>query len=227
MAGLSDGRGTIPALIAAPASRVLLVGDLPDRVDLVLAHLTGDRQDALAWVEIAGRQLNDLPAGERRALVGEASRGTPVERGTIGRVVRYRVPNSTAPAAEHLARVGLDAIVANLPDGERTQLRRGGEPLTPDQRARLKLARAIADDPPLLILDKLDDQLDPSGRSVLRQVLASYPGCVVVRSSGPTALMDTYDVWDVDDLDDTVVMARAAGRADPDYRGSDDQKEEE
>lgn len=211
--GLSDQHGTIPGLVAAPGSRVLVVGDVPERFDLVLGHLVGDRQDSLAWVEVAGRQINDLPASERRALVAVASRATPVERGTIARVARYRVPQSTVEASVHLARVGLDAAVAGLPEGQRTKLRRGGEPLTPDQRARLKLARAIAEDPPLLVLDRLDDQLDLAGRAMLRQVLDDYPGCVVVRSNNPTALLDTYDVWNIDDLDQTVVTARSADRA--------------
>lgn len=213
VAGLSDRHGTIPGLVAAPGARVLVVGDVASRLDLVMGHLSGDLQDALAWVEVAGRQLNDLPAGDRRGLVGVASRGTPVERGTVARVVRYRVPHSTTSPGEHMARVGLDGVVAKLPDGERTMLRRGGEPLTPDQRARLKLARAIADDPPLLVLDKLDDQLDPRGRVMLRQVLDQYPGCVVLRSSDPTTLMDTYDVWNIDDLADTVVIARPVSAA--------------
>ena len=213
VAGLADRHGSIPPLVAAPGSRVLVVGEAPGRFQLVLGHLTGDRQEALAWVEVAGRQVNDLPASDRRALVGVAARGTPVERGTVARVTRYRVPNSTTDAGTHLARVGLGKAVAALPDGQRTTLRRGGEPLSADQQARLKLARAIADDPPLLVLDRLDDQLDPAGRQVLRRVLDDYPGCVVLRTSDPTALLDTYDVWNIDDLADSVVIARPVAMA--------------
>lgn len=211
--GLGDRFGSIPSLVASPGSRVLVVAESQHRLSHVMGHLTGDLQDALAWVEVAGRQIGDLPATDRRALVGFASRSTPVERGSIARVVRYRVPESSTAPAEHLARVGLDGVVAALPDGERTRLRRGGEPLTHDQRARLKLARAIADDPPLLVLDRLDDQLDAPGRLMLREVLADYPGCVLLRSSDPTSLLDVYDVWNLDDLDDNVVVARPVERA--------------
>ncbi|MGA4506897.1 ABC transporter transmembrane domain-containing protein [Propionibacteriaceae bacterium G1746] len=207
--GLRDGHGTIPGLVAAPGSRVLLVSDLTERVEQVVDHLVGDRQDSLAWVEVAGRHIGDLPDAERRALVGVASRAGLLGRGTIARLVRYRVPDSSAPAMEHLARVGLDEVVAALPEGERTTLRRGGEPLDPDGRARLQLARAIAGNPPLLVIDHLDDLLAPAGRWMLRQVLRDYPGAVVMRTNDPEELCETYDVWNLDDLSGRVVARPA------------------
>lgn len=210
IADLVDREGPIPELVAAPGARVLLVGESTKRTGRVLRDLVADHYDPEAWVSVAGRLVNALPARKRRDLVGVASRNVPIERGTVERVVRYRVPDSTEPASALLAKVGLTDAIAALPEGERTTLRRGGEPLTTDQRARLKLARAIAGDPPLLVLDHLDDQLAPAGRQMLRALLAEYAGCVILRSSDPEAILDSYDVWNVDELAPTTVIALPA-----------------
>lgn len=207
VADLVDRNGRLPDLVAAPGSRVLLVGSSAARVEAVLAHLTGDRADGDRWVVVDGRHVGSLPATERRRLVGFASRVVPIERGTVSRVVRYRVPDTETPVEDLLDRVGLRDRVAELPDGVKTTLRRGGDPLGVGDQARLRLARAIADDPPLVVLDHLDEQLDPTGRALLRDILADYPGCVILRSNNPTAVLDCYDVWNVDETEPRQVIA--------------------
>ncbi|MDO5681990.1 MAG: ABC transporter ATP-binding protein [Propionibacteriaceae bacterium] len=210
VADLVDREGTLPELIAAPGSRVLLTGDSAKRIRRVLSELTADRFEPDAWVVVAGRHLTTLPARSRRQLVGYASRNTPLERASIGRVIRYRTQADSDELADLVSRVGLHDRVAQLPDGVGTTLRRGGEPLTVTERAQLKLARALAGNPPLLVLDHLDDQLDQHGRSLLREILADYPGCVLVCSSNPEVILDCYDVWNVDELAPTLVIALPA-----------------
>jgi len=66
--------------------------------------------------------------------------------------------------------------VAELARGADTILVHGGEPLTIPERARLLLARAILDEPPLLVFDHLDADLGQDGRATMRRLLADYPG---------------------------------------------------
>jgi len=94
-----------------------------------------------------------------------------------------------------LTRVGLDEKVATLPRGEHAQLRQGGEPLTTPDRALLLLARALYGDPPLLVLDHLDDELGEAGRARLRDLLASYPGIVLLASDTPEVVMAPTRRW--------------------------------
>jgi ABC-type protease/lipase transport system fused ATPase/permease subunit len=112
--------------------------------------------------------------------------------------VRYRRPDSDVQAVgDVLARVGLTSRVAALPGGQSARLRQGGEPLTPPDRARLLLARAMFGDPPLLVLDHLDADLGERGREVLRDLLDGYPGVVVLASDAPEAVMTPTRYWDV------------------------------
>ncbi|MFD7308062.1 ABC transporter ATP-binding protein [Promicromonospora sp. NPDC059942] len=136
------------------------------------------------WV--AGRNLRAVAPGEGRALVGLATRGSVFERGTLRRALRYRRPDlDDATADAVFEAVGLD--VGRFPDGPRTVLRAGGEPLTVDQRARLALARAVYGEPPLLLVADLDRDLDQEGRERLAGVLAGYPGAVVFTGSDDLA----------------------------------------
>lgn len=208
VADLRDAEGTVPALVAAPGSRVLLTGGSPERLERVTREITGDMPASDAWITVAGRHLYAMTAKDRRELIGVASRDVPLQRGTISRIIRYRVPKGAdVTVAQLLDRVGMTERIARLPDGEATRLKRGGEPLSVNERALLKIAGAVAADPPLLVLNHVDDQLDVRDRPGLRAILADYPGCVILRSSTPHELMDRYEVWNVDELAPTLVAA--------------------
>jgi ABC-type transport system involved in cytochrome bd biosynthesis fused ATPase/permease subunit len=138
-----------------------------------------------------------------------------LERTTIRRAVRYRHPESPdAAVADMLDRVGLGGTVAALPEGADTTLREGGEPLTTPDRARLLLARAALGDPRLLVLDHLDAELGEAGRAMLRGLLASYPGIVVLASDDPAAVLAPDRWWDLDAADRPIGL-RAGASARP------------
>lgn len=210
IADLRDESGSFPELVAAPGSRVLLVGESTPRIEQVLQTLVADSFYPNAWVSVAGQHLYSTPPDQRRVLVGMASRDIPLERGSVARIVRYRVPNDKVDLDSVFQRTGLSAAVAALPKGAKTVLRRGGEPLTESERGLLKIARAMIGYPPLVVLNQVDDQLDQAGRHKLREILAHYPGCVVLRSSNPEVLLDSYDIWNVDETAPTLVFAAPA-----------------
>jgi hypothetical protein len=156
------------------------------------------REEPVLNTWVAGRDLRSVAGSERRRLAGYAAKGAFTERGTIARAVRYRRPDlDPNETGEALARVELASRVARLPKGEHTMLRRGGEPLTTSDRAKLQIARATLGDPPLLLLNHIDFDLGPEGREVLADVLRSYPGVAIIASDHPEELVPAYLIWDL------------------------------
>lgn len=191
----------VPDLHAAPGDRVLVRGPDAATVRRFLLALAGDaslQEDESVSVRVDGRHLGGLPGQERRLLVGYAARGQALERGTIGRALRYRDPGSDTGVAALIESVGLRNVVDDLPDGDRTRLTRGGEPLDQADRARVLLGRAVFGDPPLVVLDHLDTQLSRTGRGDLRRVVAALPGVVVMSTDDPGLLGPDPVVWDLD-----------------------------
>jgi ABC-type bacteriocin/lantibiotic exporter with double-glycine peptidase domain len=165
----------------------------------VLHALVGVRRPVAGVIRINGRDLGAVDFRERRRLFGYAAQGMRLERTTISRAVRYREPDAKVPeVGQLLTRVGLTEKVATLPRGEHALLREGGQPLATPDRALLLLARALYGDPPLLVLDHLDDELGEAGRVRLRGLLAAYPGIVLLASDAPEAVMAPTRRWVVD-----------------------------
>jgi ABC-type multidrug transport system fused ATPase/permease subunit len=178
---------------ARRGDRVRVTGPDAGRVSDFLRRVAAPGPDDGLEVVIDGWAHSRLEPRRRRELVGLAAAGSPLERGTVARAARYRRPDLDATAATTvLERVGLDVVLATLEKGERTELRRGGEPLGPADRARLQLARGVLGDPPLLLLDRIDADLDQAGREVLRRVVAEYPGVVLFASDAPERVAGEY-----------------------------------
>ncbi|MGV9669983.1 MULTISPECIES: thiol reductant ABC exporter subunit CydD [unclassified Gordonia (in: high G+C Gram-positive bacteria)] len=71
------------------------------------------------------------------------------------------------------ATTGFDAVVASLPDGDRTVLGAGGTGLSAGQRQRLALTRVLASPSPLLILDEPTAHLDADAERGVLAALAA------------------------------------------------------
>ncbi|MFD1210945.1 ABC transporter transmembrane domain-containing protein [Arthrobacter sp. GCM10027362] len=193
-----NGNRPVPDLAARPGDRIVLKTSDPGESTELFELLLALRADTELSTWVAGRELRSATGSERRRLAGYAAKGAFTERGTIARAVRYRRPDlAREETAGALARVELSGRVARLPEGEQTTLRRGGEPLSVSDRARLQLARATLGDPPLLLLDHIDFDLGPEGCGVLAKILRSYPGVAIIASDHPEQFLPEYTVWDL------------------------------
>jgi ABC-type multidrug transport system fused ATPase/permease subunit len=192
---LSDGT-TMPELAAQPGARVVVDAGTQRLTSELLERFVGLRQAYVGQVVVSGNDLSLAGPKTLRQLVGYAAQGMMLVRGSVSRTVRYRCPDTGPEEVDRLlGLVDLAERVAELARGADTILVHGGEPLTIPERARLLLARAILDEPPLLVFDHLDADLGQDGRATMRRLLADYPGVVILASDDPDQIITPTQVW--------------------------------
>jgi ATP-binding cassette subfamily C protein CydD len=105
--------------------------------------------------------------------------------GTLAENVRLTAPDAPDHRLDQVARqVGLDAVLAELPDGWETRIGQGGHGLSAGQRQRVALARVLLRDADLVVLDEPTAHLDPATEQVVhdavRQLRADGRAVVLV-----------------------------------------------
>ena len=149
-------------------------------------------------VRLDGQDIGEHDLASLRRAVSIVGSDFPPLRGTVARNLRYRWPD--APE-EELTRVrvltGLDAMLAELPDGEETRVVEGGGNLSAGQRQRISLARALLGDPRLLLLDEADANLDADARALIDRIVREQRGqrTIVVVSHRPAVQELADAVW--------------------------------
>jgi putative ABC transport system ATP-binding protein len=158
---------------------------------LLLDLLFGLRFPSEGRITIHGIDLRDWRPD---ALRGQAAlvRDIEVFSATIAENVQLERSNvSSGRAREALEQVGLLADVLHLPQGLDTPLTATGYPLTPNQLRKLMLARAIAGEPHLLLIDGLLDSLpDAEGEALFNSLCDPSRDWTIVVVSGRKALMN-------------------------------------
>lgn len=152
--------------------RVALVGPSGSGKSTMMDLVFDLRQPSTGRIEFDGVDLKELRCDsvrERMTLV----RGVEVFQGTVAENVHLHHPDtSIEDVRKALAKVELLEEVLALPEGMEQKLNSGASPLTHSQAVRLTLARAIAGNPRLLLIDGLLDSLaDEEITKVLPQLV--------------------------------------------------------
>jgi len=128
--------------------------------------------------------------------IGIVSSDLPPLRGTIEENLKYRWPYASEDAlAEVRALCGIDAMLAELPLGIKTRVAKGGGNLSFGQRQRIALARALLGNPPVLLLDEVDANLDAKSASIVDRILAEYEGTVLMATHRLDRAAAADDIW--------------------------------
>ncbi len=182
--------------IAEPGQIVALVGpNGAGKSTLIsLAARLIDPDEGL--IRLDGQDLTQHSLESIRRAIGMASPDLPLLRGTVAKNLRYRWRD--API-EEITRVwqlcGIEQVLAELSKGEETKVSEGGKSLSAGQRQRIALARAILGNPPLLLLDEVDANLDAQATAVVDRVLAEHKGTVLIITHRQERLVAADVIW--------------------------------
>lgn len=181
---------------AAAGARVAIVG--PNGAGKsTLLHVASRLIDPEAGrVLLDGEDVRERSLASLHEAVAIAGADMPLLRGSLSRNLRYRRPNASQEDLDRVWRMcGVDALLAELPEGDDTRVAEDGKGLSAGQRARVSLARAVLGEPRVLLLDEADAHLDPRAAEAIDQVLAEFGGTVLLVTHRPERLAAMDAVW--------------------------------
>ena len=200
--GYEPGRPALDAIdvTIAPGRCVAFVGATGGGKSTLLALVPRFFDPTAGRVLIDGTDVRRLDLDGLRRNVGFVFQDSVVFSGTIADNIAFGDPNAPRDAIERAARTaGAHGFIAELPAGYDTVIEEAGHNLSGGQRQRLAIARAILDQPPILLLDDPTSAVDEYTEA---EVLAA----VEQARAGRTTLLVTSRFAALRIADDIVVL---------------------
>lgn len=187
-------------LTIAPGTRVAVVGETGAGKS-TLAKLAVRFYDPQAGtVRLDGRDLREITVASLRRHVALVPQEGFLFDGSIRDNITYARSHLTDEEVWEICRtVGIDEWIRSLPERLDTDVRERGGRLSSGERQLVSLARALAADPAVIVLDEATSNLDPETEERVEQALG-------VLLSGRTAIVIAHRLRTAERADRVVVM---------------------
>jgi ATP-binding cassette subfamily B protein len=159
-------------------------------------------------VTFEGTDVREIKLNSLRHAIGVISQDPFLFSASVRENITFGAPDLTDEEVERIARLAqAHEFVERLPDGYETVIGERGITLSGGQRQRLAIARALAVDPRILILDDATASVDASTEALirvgLREAMRNRTTLIIAHRLSTIALADEIVV-----LDDGRVAAR-------------------
>jgi ATP-binding cassette subfamily C protein len=190
------------SLSVSPGQALGIIGKSGSGKTTLARVLVGLVKPVAGDVRLAGATLDQYGAEKLGRYIGYLPQDVQLFPGTVGENVAQMETNPNAEkvvAAAKKARV--HEIILKLPDGYDTLIGVADAQLSGGQKQRLALARALYNDPVLLVLDEPNSALDAEGSEALNAVVNTMKAegkAVLIMTHRPTAISTCDNLLVVD-----------------------------
>jgi ABC-type protease/lipase transport system fused ATPase/permease subunit len=169
-----------------PGEALAIIGPSAAGKSTLARLLTGIWQPSAGKVRLDGMDLSDWPRQDIGPWIGYVPQDVELFEGTVAENIGRLNDLDSAAVIQAARRANAHELILQLPQGYDTPVGDQGLRLSPGQRQRIALARAMYGDVRLLILDEPNSSLDSDGEMALARALSD------IRARGVTSVVVTH-----------------------------------
>ncbi|MFN8469917.1 MAG: ABC transporter ATP-binding protein [Caldilineaceae bacterium] len=155
-----------------PGESIALVGHTGAGKSSIAKLVTRFYEFQGGTLRIDGRDIRSFDLRSYRRRLGIVNQQPFLFAGSVADNIRYAVPELSDAEVERIARqIGGGEWLETLPDGLRTDVGERGTRLSMGQRQLVVLARMLAQDPAIFILDEATASVDPFTETQIQEAL--------------------------------------------------------
>jgi ABC-type bacteriocin/lantibiotic exporter with double-glycine peptidase domain len=191
-----------------PGQKVALVGRSGSGKSTLAKLLLGLYAPTEGDIRYDGTPLQRLNYRSVRRQFGVVMQDAPLFNGSIRQNISFNEPSLSIEEVMRAAQLAaVDDEIRQMPMGYETIIAEGGSSLSGGQRQRLAIARALAHQPPLLILDEATSHLDVTTERLVDQHISAL-ACTRIVIAHRLSTVRNADMILV--LDNGVIVERGA-----------------
>ena len=161
------------SLHAEPGKLIAIVGPTGAGKTTIINLLMRFYEVNNGSIKVDGTKITDMPREELRDRFGMVLQDTWLFEGTIGENIGYAEDNMKKEKIVEAAKSACaHSFIKTLPGGYDMTLSKGAENISQGERQLLTIARAIASDPEIMILDEATSNVDTHTEVLIQKAMA-------------------------------------------------------
>jgi ATP-binding cassette, subfamily B, bacterial len=182
------------SIAAASGTKTAVIGPTAAGKTQLLYLLTGLLKPASGTVEFDGRNIEEYEKKSMHLQVGFVFQDSIMFNLTLRENIAFSKTVKDADLEKAIATAELKDFIESLPQKLDTIVSERGTSLSGGQKQRIMLARALALNPKILLLDDFTARVDTSTeKKILDNVHRNYPGITLISVTQKIASVEDYD----------------------------------